>query len=63
MTGAAETMIGELPTEWEVPPTLLGGRGTARLVYDDGMSKDVSFSILKDRDTKIQVTRPIKARK
>lgn len=62
-TGAAETMIGEVPTGWEVPESLRGGRGRARVVYSDGDSKDVSFSILKDADTVVTVTKPPKPRK
>ena len=54
-----ETYIGDLPTDWEIPEDLRGGKANVRIVYWDDTTKDVyGLTLLKDRDT---VTRVAKA--
>ena len=54
-----ETEIGDMPTDWEIPPELLGGKGRARVVFEDGRVRDVEwFPIRKDQDTVVRVAAP-----
>jgi len=54
-----EAEIGEMPTEWELPESLYGGKGQARVVYGDGTERLVEFfHIQKDKDTIIRVSKP-----
>jgi hypothetical protein len=60
---APEKFIGELPTDWEIPPHLLGGRGLARVQFADGATQEARFSILREKDTLIRVSKPVVPRK
>jgi hypothetical protein len=57
---SGEVAIGDMPTDWEIPEDLRGGKGQVRVVYADGTVRTVEyFAILKDdRDTVIRVTKP-----
>jgi hypothetical protein len=56
-----EREVGEMPTDWELPERLLGGKGQVRVVFSDGGVRLVEFfAIHKDKDTILRVTRPPK---